>query len=77
VSDAGGAAELVDGTCGVLTNCGDAAAVAQAMGRLAADPAQRREMGRAAAARARALVDPAQRLTQLHSLFSGQPAHAG
>ena len=77
VSDAGGAAELVDRTCGVLTNCGDAAAVAQAIERLATDRAQRRAMGRAAAARACALVDPAQRLTQLHALFAGQPAHAG
>lgn len=60
-TDAGGAAEVVeDGRTGWVVPCGDVKALAAAMSRLAALPAEARaEMGRAARARAVAQFDAA------------------
>jgi glycosyltransferase involved in cell wall biosynthesis len=67
VSAPGGAAEMLDGTCGCVTPPGDAGAVSRALLALATDPALRARLGRAAAARARRLTDPVARLDQLAS----------
>lgn len=75
VSDAGGAAELVDESCGMLTAPGDAAGVASAIAALADDAARRRAMGRAAAARAQRMTDPAGRVSELAALLAMEPAH--
>lgn len=60
----GGAAEIVDHTCGVLCPPGDAAAVAQTLRGLIANPIRRRELGAAGPARAAELCDPARHLTR-------------
>jgi glycosyltransferase involved in cell wall biosynthesis len=55
VSELPGQAELVrDNRCGLVVPCGDAAALARAVGELAADPGAAREMGRRGAAVVRA-----------------------
>jgi glycosyltransferase involved in cell wall biosynthesis len=74
LSAPGGAGELLDDTCGIVVEPGDAAAVSAALQRLAADPARRREMGRAAAARAARLTDPAGRLAELAAVLAEQAA---
>ena len=48
----GGALEIVNETCGVLVPPGDAGALAAALRRLIADPAERSRLGRAGPARA-------------------------
>ena len=74
MSAAGGAAELLDDSCGIITSPGDAGEVAEALQRLAADPALRREMGQAAMARAERLTDPAGRLGELAAVLAAQAA---
>jgi glycosyltransferase involved in cell wall biosynthesis len=55
VSELPGQADLVrEGRCGLVVPCGDAAALARAVGELAADPGAAREMGRRGAAVVRA-----------------------
>jgi glycosyltransferase involved in cell wall biosynthesis len=55
VSELPGQADLVrEGRCGLVVPCGDAAALARAVGALAADPDAAREMGRRGAAVVRA-----------------------
>ncbi len=54
----GGALEIVDSTCGVLTPPGDTVAVADALRGLLNDPARRRQLGDRGPARARELCDP-------------------
>jgi glycosyltransferase involved in cell wall biosynthesis len=70
VSDGGGAAELVDRECGVLTRPGDVRGVADALERLSADPALRETLGCRGADRAERLTDPAARLAELESALS-------
>jgi glycosyltransferase involved in cell wall biosynthesis len=77
VSNIGGAAELVDPDCGILTSPGDAMEVAAALARLAADPQCRSRMGRAAASRAARMTDPAARLAEVAAALSMQPAKVG
>jgi glycosyltransferase involved in cell wall biosynthesis len=76
VSNMGGAAELVDRTCGILTTPGDAPGVASAIDSLAEDRAGRVSLGRAGALRAASLTDPAGRLAELASALAIEPAHA-
>jgi glycosyltransferase involved in cell wall biosynthesis len=73
-SAAGGAAELLDDSCGVLTEPGDVAGVAEALRDLAGDAAEREAMGRAAIARASQLTDPAGRLDALAAVLAAQAA---
>jgi glycosyltransferase involved in cell wall biosynthesis len=61
----GGAAEIVDETCGVLTPPGDAAAVSDALAALVRDPQRRRKLGDAGRSRAQALCDPGRQLSTL------------
>ncbi len=58
----GGAAEIVDGTCGMLTAPEDPAAVASALRELILDPSRRRALGAAGPLRAKMLCDPARQL---------------
>jgi len=68
-SDFGGAAEIVDSTCGVLTTPGDAEAVAAALGSLIQDPSRRRALGAAGPSRAESLCDPARQLNAIAALL--------
>lgn len=70
-SAAGGTAEIVTDSCGVLTAPGDAAAVADALGGLIRDPVRRRKLGGTAPARAAELCDPARQLAGLAGLTAG------
>lgn len=63
-SDFGGAAEIVDATCGALCPPGDAGAVAEALRDLIENPHRREALGAAGPARAAALCDPAARLAE-------------
>jgi glycosyltransferase involved in cell wall biosynthesis len=58
----GGAVEIVDPTCGVLTAPGDAEAVAAALRNLIQDPSRRRALGAAGPGRAELLCDPDRQL---------------
>jgi glycosyltransferase involved in cell wall biosynthesis len=62
---AGGAAEIVDDSCGMLVPAGDPAALASALARLIADASLRATLGRGGPARARRLSSPA---TQIEAL---------
>jgi glycosyltransferase involved in cell wall biosynthesis len=64
-SGIGGAAEIVDGSCGVLCPPGDAVAVAAALSGLMADPHRRQALGVAGPARALELCDPAKQVAAL------------
>jgi glycosyltransferase involved in cell wall biosynthesis len=70
VSAAGGAAELLDESCGIITAPGDAAAVADALQLLAADPGLRAHMGAAGEARSAQRTDPDGRLQELAGVLS-------
>lgn len=65
VSRSGGAAELVNDECGMLTAAGDSQSVADALRSLIADRARRASLGEAARRRAALLTDPVARLDQL------------
>ena len=71
----GGAAEIVDQTCGVLTAPGDAEAVAAALRSLIQDPSRRRALGAAGPGRAESLCDPARQLNAAAALL--QPVEGG
>jgi glycosyltransferase involved in cell wall biosynthesis len=64
-SAAGGALEIVDETCGVLTPVGDPAAVADTLRELLTDPTRRRNLGTNGPMRAAALCDPGRYLARL------------
>lgn len=66
----GGAAEILDETCGALTSPGDPAAVAAALRDLIRDPSRRRALGAAGPGRARSLCDPGRVLRRLSGLLS-------
>jgi glycosyltransferase involved in cell wall biosynthesis len=67
----GGAVEIVDETCGVLTPPGDAWAVAEGLRGLIADPTRRRTLGDAGPARARELCDPRRALNRIAAVIRG------
>jgi glycosyltransferase involved in cell wall biosynthesis len=68
VSGGGGAAELLDESCGVATPPGDADAIAAALHGLIRDSYVRVAKGEAAAARAARLTDPAARVQDFADL---------
>jgi glycosyltransferase involved in cell wall biosynthesis len=76
----GGPREIVDATCGILVAPGDEGALAAALARLVQDGELRRRLGTGGPARARAISDPAARLSQLAGIYVGlcdpQPAGA-
>jgi glycosyltransferase involved in cell wall biosynthesis len=61
----GGAAEIVDETCGVLTPPGDAAAVSDALAALIRDPERRKVLGVAGPGRAATLCNVPTQLAEL------------
>lgn len=65
----GGALEIVNESCGVLVPV-DATELAHALRVLLRDPARRERLGRSGSARARALCDPAVRMTELHDTIA-------
>jgi len=64
----GGASEIVDESCGLLVNPGDAKGLAESLQRLIASPTLRQHLGRGGPARARQLCDPASQMKQLKDL---------
>jgi len=66
----GGAAEVVDKTCGVLTAPGDPEAVAAALRGLIRDPSRRLTLGAAGPNRAQSLCDPACQLNAAAALLN-------
>jgi len=73
-TDMGGAAEVVNGLCGVLVPPDDPAALADALARLIDDPAARARLGAEGPARATELCDPAAVLPRLEGLLRGVAA---
>jgi glycosyltransferase involved in cell wall biosynthesis len=67
-TDVGGISELV-GDAGLLVPPGDAAALAEALDRLAGDPALRRDLARRARERARSRFDEAQQIPRLAAVL--------
>jgi glycosyltransferase involved in cell wall biosynthesis len=67
----GGAVEIVDETCGVLTPPGDAVAVAEALKSLIHEPSRRQAFGAAGPARAESLCDAARQLNAAARLLEG------
>ncbi len=65
----GGATEVVDQTCGVLTAPGDPEAVAAALGSLIRDPSRRWALGATGPSRAESLCDPARQLNAAATLL--------
>ena len=73
----GGALEIVDGSCGILTEPNDPAALAEALGRLIEDRELRARLGAAGPARATALCEPRAQLQALaRALTSLRPGRA-
>lgn len=64
----GGALEILDDYCGILSPPGDADALAASLKKLIQDPQKRAELGRNGPARARVLCDPGPQMSHLHSL---------
>lgn len=62
----GGAAEIVDETCGVLVPSGDLDTLAESLRRLIRSQSSRKRLGNAGPARARRLCDPSRQLNQFH-----------
>ncbi len=71
----GGATEIVDGTCGILSPPGDSASVAAALQSLIQDPSRRQTLGAAGPGRAESLCDPDRQLNAAAALL--QPAEVG
>jgi glycosyltransferase involved in cell wall biosynthesis len=69
-SSVGGAAQIVDETCGVLTPSGDSAALATALQELLQNPLRRRALGKAGPGRAESLCNPDQVFSGLAGLLS-------
>lgn len=66
----GGALEILDETCGILTEPDNPASLAQAVEQLIASPDLRNRLGHAGPARARHLCDPAKQMQALGQLVS-------
>lgn len=67
----GGACEIVEDSCGILTPPGDAQTLADALRRLIEDQDLREKLSVAGPARARRLCDPAKQLDLLHNCLAG------
>jgi glycosyltransferase involved in cell wall biosynthesis len=76
-SRAGGAAEIVDDSCGLLVPPGDAASLGAALERLVAEPMLRGRLSANAPARARQLSDPVVQLGHLAQVLSTSPVGVG
>jgi glycosyltransferase involved in cell wall biosynthesis len=69
-SGIGGACEIVDGTCGVLTPPGDAAGLSAALRRLIVDRDLTARLGSAARRRPDALCDASRQMLRIHQVLS-------
>jgi glycosyltransferase involved in cell wall biosynthesis len=67
----GGAIEIVDESCGILTGPNNAGELADAIGLLIDDAETRRRLGAAGPARASALSDPATIIRGLDAILAG------
>jgi glycosyltransferase involved in cell wall biosynthesis len=67
----GGAAEVVDDSCGVSVPANDPRAVAKALHLLIEDPVRRAQMGKAGRQRAALICDPARQIARLESIVAG------
>ncbi len=76
-TEMGGAAEIVEPGCGILTPPGDADALAGALRRLVADPGLRASLGAAGPARAAELCDPARQVERLARALADAGSPAG
>lgn len=63
----GGAPEIVDSSCGILVDPGDAAQLGESLRRLIESPGLRMQLGQAGPGRARQVADP---LAQMHNLMA-------
>ncbi len=70
----GGACEIIDERCGILTPPGDVQALAQALLGLIENPPERVHLGSAGPARAATLCDPAARMAQFQEILLGLSA---
>lgn len=70
-SDMGGAREIVLESCGILVGSGDAARLADCLGRLICDTGLRARLGASGPARARELCDCATQITLLEQYLTG------
>lgn len=66
----GGALEIIDESCGILTPPGDPQALARALSSLLADRALREQLGAAGPARARQLCDPQRQIPLLGAILA-------
>jgi glycosyltransferase involved in cell wall biosynthesis len=64
----GGALEILNDSCGILTPPDDADALAVSLRKLIENPDTRRRLGRAGPARAKALCDPTRQMSRLHAI---------
>jgi glycosyltransferase involved in cell wall biosynthesis len=69
-SGIGGASEIVDDTCGVLTPPGDALALSRALRQLVVDRDVRDRLGAAAPRRAGALCDASRQMRRVHDVLA-------
>jgi glycosyltransferase involved in cell wall biosynthesis len=73
-SNIGGACEIVDASCGLLTPPGDSSAVAGALARLVEDAALRARLGGAARRRPEVLCDPPRQMRRIYDVLSSVAA---
>ena len=73
-SDFGGAPEIVDATCGMLTKPGDAEAVAAALGSLIENPPRRKALSAVGPSRAQLICDPSRQLNAAAGLLGSVKA---
>ncbi len=76
-SGIGGACEIVDDSCGVLTPAGDVEALATALRTLIADAVARARLGRAAAARPHELCSPSRQMARVQDILSSVAGPVG
>jgi glycosyltransferase involved in cell wall biosynthesis len=67
-TDMGGAAEIIDSSCGLLVEAENPAALAEALQRLIESPELRGRLGKAGATRARQLCEPTAQMKKLRDL---------
>ena len=73
----GGAREIVDESCGILTPPGDAHALAEALSQLVGNRSERERLGRGGPARASALCDPTRQMRRIVDLLADVSSSAG
>jgi glycosyltransferase involved in cell wall biosynthesis len=73
-SGVGGACEIVDESCGLLTPPGDATALAAALTQLVTDSRRRARLGAAARRRPAVLCDAARQMRRIHEVLSSVAA---